>query len=166
MVSERRHGVERVLLQEARSEVSLADHKASMVLAALGIGFGALLGGFLAGDWDPSSLEGARQAAWWFGALLALSSVALAAAAVWPRFGVPKQPGQVTYWGEVAAYKTEEAFREAPDDRFGSIESRTQSQLWDLASIVATKYRLVQFAMGFGAAAIVCFLLPVLIGLA
>ena len=39
--------VELVILAEARREVGAADHKASMVLAVLGIGFGALLGGLM-----------------------------------------------------------------------------------------------------------------------
>lgn len=43
--------VEDELLAEARTEVGYADQKASIILAALGIGFSAFLAGTYASDW-------------------------------------------------------------------------------------------------------------------
>ena len=64
--------VEDVMLAEARAEVNAADQKASLVLAALGVGFGAVVGGLLARDWEPSDLTGFGEVLWWIGAALSL----------------------------------------------------------------------------------------------
>jgi Family of unknown function (DUF5706) len=88
-VEERR--VEAAMLAEARADIGYADHKASMVLAALGIGFSALLGGLFASDWLPTDLVGWAEVLWWIGGLLAVASVIFAGLAVWPRVGNPSK---------------------------------------------------------------------------
>ena len=68
--------VELSILAEARNEVGAADHKASMVLAVLGIGFGALLAGLIARDWSPTELDVPGRTVWYVGALLADTAAA------------------------------------------------------------------------------------------
>ena len=138
-------GVEEAMLAEARVEVSYADHKASMVLTALGIGFGAVTGGLLAGDWKPSD-QGGGEFAWWVGAILALLSVVIAAAAVWPRYPRRGKSSELFYWRDVASLATYEDFVKQIGGRPPSDPSRTQHQLWELSKIVATKYRLIRAA--------------------
>ncbi|MFC5931545.1 Pycsar system effector family protein [Cryobacterium melibiosiphilum] len=104
----------RQMLAEARDDASRADQKASVILAALGIGFGAVLGGQLAGNFDSGQFSDAGEVVWWAGALLATVSVSLAVLAVWPRYRVDDSPQYgMTYWGHVAAFKELSDFEDA-----------------------------------------------------
>jgi hypothetical protein len=148
---------ERAMLAEARTEVGYADHKASMVLAALGIGFGAILGGLLAGNWQPSD-QGRGEALWWIGTTLALGSLVVSASAVWPRYRKSAQPpDNVFYWGHVAAFESFEELSAALDRSPPSLNDRTRHQLWELSVIVARKYMLLRCAFVLAAAAVVAF---------
>jgi hypothetical protein len=49
------------LLSHAREEIDRADAKASILLAASGVGTGALLAGLIAGTWTPLKLQTATQ---------------------------------------------------------------------------------------------------------
>jgi hypothetical protein len=134
------------MLAEARTEVSYADHKASMVLAALGIGFGAALGGLLAGDWRPSDL-GDGEPWWWVGVVLAGMAVVSSAAATWPRFRTPRRPPRDMYfWGQVAAFRSFDEFSAALDQAPPDPDARARHQLWEVSRIVRMKYTLLRIA--------------------
>lgn len=156
--------VELAMLAEARNEVGAADHKASMVLAVLGIGFGAVLGGLIARDWSPSELNVVGAVLWWAGALAAAASVVGAAAAVWPRFTLPPKSRDVFYWGHVATYRSLRELDEALDKHPPRLEDRTRHQLFELSRIVARKYSCVRAAMRLSAVAAPLFLLAGLVG--
>lgn len=143
------------MLTEARSEVAQADQKASMLLAALGIGFGLVLSGQLAGDWSPENLSTTGEWAWWVGATCAATSVAVAAAAIWPRFHADDVRNGIAYWGHVAAYSSIEEFDAAFDGEAMGVHERTRHQLWHLSRVVARKYALIRWAMVLAAGAIV-----------
>ena len=93
------------MLAEARADIGYADHKASMVLAALGIGFSAVLGGLFASDWRPTDLTGWAEFFWWVGGVSAVASVIFAGLAVWPRIGDP-DPTHVYYWATYSRAST------------------------------------------------------------
>lgn len=152
------------MLAEARAEVGIADHKASMVLAALGIGFGAILGGVIAGDWDPTSLVGVGEGFWWAGATVAVLSIACAAAAVWPRYDKSDLSSGIYYWGHVASFKTLVAFKEAFKNSPPNEALRTEHQLWRLSRIVNKKYFFVRCAFVLAAGAVVLFAVGVGVG--
>lgn len=156
--------VELSILAEARNEVGAADHKASMVLAVLGIGFGALLAGLLARDWSPAELEPFGRVVWTVGALLAGGSVAAAACAVWPRFTVPPPSAHVYYWGHVAAFASRDDLDETLDAHPPTLPARTRHQLYELSRIVARKYHWVRVAMRLAGASVPFFLLAALTG--
>ncbi|MCX6406795.1 MAG: DUF5706 domain-containing protein [Propionibacteriales bacterium] len=156
--------VELSILAEARNEVGAADHKASMVLAVLGIGFGALLAGLIARDWSPAELSVGGRAVWYVGALLAAGSVGAAALAVWPRFTVPPPSPQVYYWGHVAAFDSREALDASLDAQPPTLPARTRHQLYELSRIVARKYHWVRVAMRLAGASVPFFLLAGLVG--
>jgi hypothetical protein len=156
--------VEVSILAEARNEVGAADHKASMVLAVLGIGFGALLGGLLARDWSPADLDPVGRTTWWVGAVLAGGSVAAAALAVWPRFTVPPPSSHVYYWGHVAAFTSREALDRTLDAHPPTLPARTRHQLYELSRIVARKYHWVRVAMRLAAMSVPFFLLAAVVG--
>lgn len=156
--------VELSILAEARNEVGAADHKASMVLAVLGIGFGALLAGLIAREWSPAELSGAGRVVWALGALLAAGSVAAAASAVWPRFTVPAPPVEIYYWGHVAAFDSRAALDATLETHPPGLPGRTRHQLFELSRIVARKYHWVRVAMRMAGASAPFFLLAGLVG--
>lgn len=156
--------IEQAMLAEARAEVAVADHKASMVLTALGVGFGALLAGVIAGSWRPHELTGIYEVVWWFGAGLAGSSVVAAAAAVWPRWDSSRTTNGVYYWGDVAAHTTFQDLVDSLENDSATMERRTRQQLWALSRIVETKYRWVRRAFVLAAASVPSFLSSALFG--
>jgi hypothetical protein len=153
------YSIEADLLSEARTEVANADHKASVVLAALGIGFSAILGGVLASNWRPSDLSDNGQACWWFGTVCVSISMVCASLAVWPRTGEKSKIGPIYYWGQVAQTKCIEElikrFETDPPDR----ANRTMHQLFHISHLVQRKYLWIRSAIGFGAAAALFFAL-------
>lgn len=156
--------VELAMLAEARNEVGAADHKASMVLAVLGIGFGALLGGLIAQDWSPRELDLAGATLWWVGAALAALALVSSACAVWPRFTLPASTSEVFFWGHVATFATQERLEKALDRHPPRLEDRTRHQLFALSTIVARKYLFVRRAMVLAGASAPFFLLASLVG--
>lgn len=144
------------MLAEARVEVSYADHKASMALASLGVGFGAVIGGLLAGDWKPSD-QGDAEWAWWIGVCLAVASVGLSAGAVWPRYPRQGKSDRLYFWGDVASMSSYDELAKRLDEAPPAAGDRTRSQLWVLSGIVATKYRLIRAAFVAAALAVAAF---------
>jgi hypothetical protein len=152
------------MLIEAREDARHADQKASVLLAALGIGFGAVVGGQLSADWDSATLSVAGQAVFWFGVGFAVLAVVSCALAVWPRYQVSddRQYG-ITYWGHVAAFETLDALGNALDAEV-DMERRSRHQLWRLSRLVLTKYRYVRAAITFaGGAGVALFVAIVVI---
>ncbi|WP_148040153.1 Pycsar system effector family protein [Cryobacterium tepidiphilum] len=118
-----------------------------MLLAALGIGFGLVLSGQLAGDWSPDSLSARGASAWWVGAALAVASVAMVAMAVWPRFHAADLSGGIAYWGHVASYGSVQEFSEALEGNAMAAPDRTVHQLWHLSRLVRRKYAWIRRSM-------------------
>lgn len=153
-----------LMLAETRAEVAVADHKASMVFAASGIGLSAVLGGVLAGSWQPSSLTGVWELVWWVGAVLAVTAVASSALAVWPRYRTSDPAVGFYYWGDVARCGSCDAFVDAFREESASQTDRTLRQLWTLSRIVDRKYFYVRAAFVLLAASAPLFLLAGLAG--
>ncbi|HEU5223580.1 MAG TPA: Pycsar system effector family protein [Candidatus Lumbricidophila sp.] len=142
------------MLAEAREDVKHADQKASVLLAALGIGFGAVVGGQLQAGWSASSLSGGSQTMFWIGVALAVASVGACALAVWPRYDLNERPDYgVTYWGHIAAFKRLADLEDALDAQSDPSERRVRHQLWKVSQLVLTKYRCVRWALVLGASA-------------
>ncbi|GCE77577.1 Pycsar system effector family protein [Cellulomonas biazotea] len=154
------------MLAEARAEVGVADFKASMVLAALGIGFTAVLAGLIADDWSPSDLRVPGRIVWWVGAAAAMTSIGCAAAAVWPRYVKADVSGGIHYWGHVATFRRLEDLAAALDGvpRSERGRARTRHQLWRLSLIVSRKYTLLRWAILLASGSIGLFLLAVALG--
>lgn len=152
------------MLAETRADIVFADQKASMILASLGIGFGAVLAGLLAGDWSPSHLGRAGESLWWVGAVLAASGVGCAAGAVWPRYTSEEAPTEISYWGHIASFASVEQFSEALEKLPVDHVRRTRHQLWRMSRIVRRKYRLVRAAICCAGMAVVFFGLASAIG--
>lgn len=136
------------MLDEARDDIKHADQKAAVLLAALGVGFGAVLGGQLSAGWDSSALTPCGQFVWWVGVLAAVASVVLAALAVWPRYKITDRPEYgVTYWGHVSAFNDLDELVQALDHQGIKEDLRNAHQLWRISKSVRLKYRLVRAAL-------------------
>ncbi len=141
------------MLEEARADVVHADHKAGLILAALGVGFGAVLGGQLAAGWDSGKLSIPGQALWWAGVVLAVFAVASSALAVWPRYKLDDEPDYgITYWGHAAAFDNASFLQAALEEQAATNMARTAHQLWRVSRLVLVKYRSVRAALIFASA--------------
>lgn len=156
------------LLGETRTEVGHADHKASLVLAALGIGFSAFLGGLYASSWEPNDLPGWGPGIWYAGAGAALLSVIAAGFAVFPRTGKtdhgPDRP--IYYWGQISKIDSKEAFEQALQTHPPDAEQRTIDQLYVLSKVVSEKYCWVKCSLWLAVAAIALLITAGIIELA
>jgi hypothetical protein len=146
------HKLDLIMLAEAREDVAKADQKASTVLAGLGVGVGAVIGGFLAGNWRPTELEIAAMFLWWAGAVAVMAAMGCAAFAVWPRYDSKDKDG-VYSWAHVASETNFAAFSAALDNT--NRVARTRHQIWKISKIVATKYKLVRWSLALAAASFV-----------
>ena len=147
--------VELVMLAETREDVSKADQKASMILASLGIGVGAVLAGVLAGDWKPMDLHGLGEVGWWIGAALLGGAISCAGAAVWPRYDAGDASAGIYYWAHVASFSSLSSLTSALDSNTPTLDDRTRNQLWSMSKIANLKYGLIRKSMGLTAASIV-----------
>lgn len=147
-----RDAVEQSMLAEARADVLHADQKASLILAALGVGFAAILAGQLNGSFEPARFSIIGAILWWAGVTAASVSVALAGMAVWPRFQVDDRPRYgITYWGHIAAFQELSELEEALDEQDVTSTTRTRHQLWRLSILVHRKYVCVRAALAAAA---------------
>lgn len=137
----------RQVLDETREEVSRADTKASIVLAAAGVVVGILLTGFASGD---VSLQDQR---WYVGVLVWIAGVTLVAgvavlgSAVYPRTK-GAEPGHARWFGEIAQFGgDEEALADAITADSAAGQKRDVHQVRALAAIVRRKYMLTKVGM-------------------
>lgn len=152
------------MLQEARDEVISADQKASVILAVLGLGFGAALSGLVAGEWRPEELAPWSQAIWWSGLAAGALAVYFAGSAVWPRYTSGDVNDGVQYWGHAARFTTLAALTEMLDAQHIDHVARTRHQLWRLSHVVARKFRRIRLAMGFAVAGAILALVSTVSG--
>lgn len=145
------------MLQEARDDVQHADQKASLLLAAAGVGFGVIISGQMSSDWRADTvLSMPGQILWGFGIALAVACITAAAVAVWPRYRLETMPRYgVTYWGHVAAFKDPYRLGTAlaKTDSDAKARERVLHQLWSLSRIVLRKYRWIRVSLLLGAGA-------------
>jgi hypothetical protein len=142
------------MLDEARDDVIHADQKSSLLLAALGVGFGAVVGGQLQSGWDSSVLTVCGQVFWWIGVASAVAAVGMAAWAIWPRYKLDDSPKYgITYWGHVAALTGPEELTTTLKKQEVTSLDRTSHQLYILSRLVLKKYRRVRAALVLAGAA-------------
>ncbi len=150
----------RVMLTEAREELVRADGKAGLLLAASGVGLGALLGGLLSRNWTPFSLDNRVEWLWWLGVAAAAYALSRLGRAVWPRTvrkGSP--PDVVAYYGDVNRYEKKplEELRAVLRTSAQDPTSRHVDQLRQVSLIVRAKYAGVRAALvALPAAALLC----------
>jgi MFS family permease len=129
------------LLSETRDELTRADSKANILLAASGVAIGAVLSGVIAASLNPTDLDGRVQWVFWSGVVLAAGGITALGSAVWPRVG-KACVGRADYFLDVAQY---ESVRELEQAIRGTEQlARDTRQLHALAVSARTKYRLTR----------------------
>ena len=133
------------LLAETREELTRADSKAALLLAASGVVIAALLAGLLGSQWTPFDLNTSVEWLWWLGVASAAFGVFSIAAAVYPRIRRHGtiHPGVPSYYGDVASYDNIGAFRSAIENAPKSKE-RLIDQVFAVSNIVQRKYVLLR----------------------
>jgi hypothetical protein len=148
------------LLREAREDVLHADSKASMILAALGVGIGATLGGVIASDWKPSQLSNWVEWVWWMGAAILTISILTSASSVWPRYQLGQTDrNSIYFWGDTNGLSSTDELLEVLKEHLPDLGERGADQFLKLSSIVITKYKLIRRALlAAGIGALLCCL--------
>jgi len=160
------------LLRETREELQKADNKASILLAASGIVFTAVLTAATTIGWDPDrlSVKTARTTLWLAIGLVAIG-VVLIAAAVKPRLRIRSGTHEeIDYFGDVEAYwprwwqfrdrknqlaESRQRFAQALSSghQRQRYRERIDDQIWTLSHIAFRKYQLISYGLfSYGAA--------------
>jgi hypothetical protein len=168
------------LLRETREELGKADAKASILLAASGIGATALLTVGSTATWYPGHLKHSPAPLFaWLAVGLGLAGIFFVGLAVKPRLNPSPRRGQPPhYFGDVDEYYPKWWQRKCRDELMtrgreeydkaiasasgGEYEKRLDEQIWVLSHIASRKYRLVSAGMRLfalaGVAALIAFL--------
>jgi MFS family permease len=147
------------LLKHAQEELVRADNKAAALVAGLGIGFGAVFGGLMSGNWQPGDLGNGKWL-WYIGAVLAIVSVVAAGYAIWPRWDSDK--ARLHYWADIAQHEDFKDFeRLVAKGKF--TPQQPLNQLHVVSRIVRVKYISVRCSMGLAVAASIFVFFSVLI---
>jgi hypothetical protein len=169
------------LLGETREELAKADAKASILLAATGVAFGALLTAIGNGAWAPGRVQhGDARLTVWISMAFALIGIFLLGSAVKPRLrsrAMGREQlhyfGNVrSYWPSVALWNRrsrldegrtafDEALKLAAND--ANYEARLDDQLWFLGRTAFRKYRLISLGLWMLSGAVILALLALLL---
>lgn len=128
------------LLAETREEVARADGKASILLAAAGVGVSALVGGILTANLSLDGERGIVQLLAAAASLAVTAGIVALGAAVLPDVGSPEK-GRVRFFTDVLEYSTTQQLKAALRDEASLGHERTLQQLLAVSSIVGRKYR-------------------------
>lgn len=146
----------RLLLDEAREELSRADAKVSVLLSTAGIIAGIVAGAIAAGQWRPTSLALAAQIVWWIGVAIAMAGVVALAIALAPRISHPEDKHAMRYFGHVAQFDSLKEFVDALNAINEPTIERIETQLWLISRIVVHKYMLIRYGLvAFGVAGVI-----------
>ncbi|MGF7236180.1 MAG: Pycsar system effector family protein [Frankia sp.] len=139
----------RRLLAEAREERVLADAKASLLFAAVGVAATIMSGAAVGRIWSPFRLSPAAAAAWWTGAAAMVAGVVLLAAAIYPRISNRRHwsATTVSFFADVARCSDINELRCALERSANNEFARISEQLLTLGRLTARKYGLIKASL-------------------
>ncbi|MGW0603097.1 Pycsar system effector family protein [Streptomyces sp. NPDC002640] len=149
------------LLTDLRAEITRADQKASVLVAALGITAGAF-SGLVAGEkWSPADLSDVAAALWWTGGSALVVSLASLLLAVVPRYRrstwAPGDP--LSYFGDIRQAVRLGLLADALEDTERRPVAGLTAALTETSRIAARKHQWIRLGLcGFCAGVV---LLPV-----
>lgn len=148
------------MLDETREELSRADSKANLLIAAIVAGGGAAFGGLAHEEVALLQHRLVLAIVFLVGVALVGASVLRLVAAVRPTLK-PSPAGRVDYFGDVVRCANAEIVERSLRLTADEIHARNARQLWSLSHVVAKRYRAISTAMsllGVGAVVIVAAL--------
>ena len=150
------------LLQESREELTRADNKASLILAAASVVVALILGGAVAGDLTLSDQPRVVVVLAAVAAVAVTIGIVFIAVAVFPRTGTGVQ-GRARYFADIDQCEREQQVAVALSFEVESPGLRTREQLLVLSGAVATKYAwtqrsMIALALGFTLAGVAALL--------
>ncbi|MFI8438058.1 Pycsar system effector family protein [Streptomyces sp. NPDC079020] len=151
----------RVLLSEAREELTKADSKAGLILASLGAALTALLGAIGSGVIALRQYAVVPQFFLWVACAACVPALVLLGLAITPRLGSPHY-SRTHYFGD-ARLAMSATHLERTVRRTDAV-SRDLSQLAILSQIAWTKYRCIRHALFWGTVFFASALLGIVIG--
>ena len=145
------------LLDESREEVARADSKASILLGAAGLSFGAIVTGLLEGRWSPLRLDVRVQWLWWVGVAVILGAFVLLCMSIYPRVRMDLQKEKLSFFGHVAQFDSPEELANAIMTKAERQFDRLVDQLFVVSRILIRKYRFMRAAFwSFGIGIVLC----------
>lgn len=154
------------LVQEARYELAQAEAKAVWLLSAAVIALGAVLSGAETGSWSPSKLQSPlAEVMLWASFGASAAGVYWLAQALLPRFRNDGNREKLAYFGHAAAFGFDTKDRQEIRATLGAalVKASTQTdnldrladRVFDISTIVLSKYRRIRKAMqALGASAL------------
>jgi hypothetical protein len=160
------------LLAQAREELTRVDTKASIMLAAVGVALGVVLGDLVSRGWSPFRLPFAAVLVWWVGVATVSVGIVSLLAAVYPRHrrqmsssaGEPQE--YVGYYADVATYRSVAEVINAIKRSAGRDLELIAEQLLQVSRIADRKYRLVSWGVWLLVIGVACALSALLINAA
>jgi hypothetical protein len=132
------------LLAEAREELNRADQKASLLLTALGVAIGAVVGGIFAAGWSPAKLNPDWVWCGWSGAIGLATAVASLLGAVYPRISRPETGSngpKLFYFEQAVSFDNAEQLRAAIQVGAADADLAVAAELMHVSRIACTKYK-------------------------
>lgn len=156
----------RDLLERTRAELSLADNKASILLAGTLAGAGGASAAVGSAGWSLSSQPTYSEVLFWLLVLAAAASLSFSGAAIYPRFaGLRGKAIRTGYFGDVARYASATEFSETLKSGVISPDNEWDDQIWQLSNIIIRKYTLVRRGMNALGVALMIGLVLLILGI-
>ncbi|MFH8514835.1 Pycsar system effector family protein [Streptomyces gelaticus] len=134
------------LLLELRAEISRADSKASVLVAALGMTAGVISGWLAGSAWRPGTLSGPGAALWWTGTGGLAAALFSMLMAVLPRYRrstwTPGEP--LTYFADIRHAARRGRLPEALDATESSRAAALVTALAETSRIALCKHRWIR----------------------
>jgi uncharacterized membrane protein len=137
------------LLDRARAETPQADNKASILLAGVLAAVGGTAAAVGAGKWNPVHHPWYVSVPFWGAIAAVVAAIVCLAAAIYPRGRVQpgQRPGDVTFFGDVAALDSVEQLRELLTAPGTQLVDVWIDQIWQISMVVNRKYLFLRRAV-------------------
>jgi Pycsar effector protein len=160
------------LLAQGREELNRVDTKASILLAAVGVALGAVVGGLATRGWSPFRLPLVLALVWWVGVAAAGAGITCLLAAVYPRHRQLVTPsaggphGYVGYYADIATYRSAAEVTRAIIRSSRRDLDLISEQLLQVSRIVHRKYRLLGLGIWLVTVGVACGIVALLLSIA
>jgi hypothetical protein len=140
----------RELLLDVKEERALADTKAALLLAGVGVIASVGASAIFGGAWTPGNLSTAAGVLWWIGNAGLVGAILLLAGVVYPRTSSGSSGNSidtVAYFGEIRLHAGVDSLRAALTRSASDELTQLTRQLLRTSQLTARKYQLIRIAL-------------------